>query len=762
MKNLKIVIPLVLVLMLTFAAFSPCLKSHFINWDDGLYVTENTVIQNLSFHNVKKIFTSYFGSNYLPLTMLSYSLEYRFFKLDPFGYHLTNLILHLLNCLLVFWLIYLLTQRISISAISTLFFGLHPLHVESVAWVSERKDLLYALFFLAAMVSYGYYLRSPKIRRYYYLCLILFLAALLAKPMAITLPLVLLLIDYFNNRKADKRMFIDKIPFLILSLIFGVLAAIGQYVTGAVRSEHLLNFFHKIAIASYSIIFYLYKLVLPIKLSCLYPYSGVNNPAFLYSLAGFIVLLVLVIRSAKYTRKVIFGSAFFLVTLLPVLQFIPIGETIVADRYVYIASLGIFYILAEGIFWLFHNKTRNSSFLRGLLLAILIVLTSFLASLTWQRCQVWRDSMSLWNDVLTKHPNVATAFNNRGITYKDQGDIQQAISDYSKAIVINPKFVNAHYNRGIVYKDQGNIQQAISDFSKAIKIKPNYVDAYNNRGLAYKDQGNIQQAISDYNKVIEINPNFEKAYNNRGVTYNDQGDIQQAISDFNKAIEINPNFWQAYNNRGLAYKDQGDIQQAISDFNKAIEINPNYVDAYNNRGNTYADRGDIQQAIFDYNKAVAINPKYEKAYNNRGITYKDQGNIQQAISDFSRAIKINLNYAEAYNNRGNLYSQQGNFIQAFSDYTRAIEINPNYLDAYCSRGTAYSQQGSFAQAIFDFNRAIEINPNYAEVYNNRGIAYFLAKEYDQAWVDVHKTEELGYKVNPEFLNALKKASGRDK
>ena len=441
MKSLKIIIPLVLVLMLTFTAFSPCLKNRFVNWDDDLYVTENNVTQNLSFHNVEKIFTSYFVNNYQPLTMLSYLLEYRSFKLNPLGYHLTNLILHLLNCLLVFWLIYLLTQKISISAITTFLFGLHPLHVESVAWVSERKDVLYALFFLAAMVGYGYYLRNPKIRRYYYLCLILFLAALLAKSMAITLPFALLLIDYFNKRKVDKRMFTDKIPFLILSLIFGVLAFISQSSTGAVRNESLFNFFHKIAVASYSIIFYLYKLLLPVKLSCIYPYSGVrNNPAFLFSLVGFIILLVLVIRSGKYTRKVIFGSAFFLVTLLPVLQFIPIGDTIVADRYVYIASLGIFYILAEGVFWLFTTKIKHSSFLKGLLLATLIALTSVLAFLTWQRCQVWRDSMSLWNDVLNQYPNVVTAYNNRGNAYKDQGNIQQGISDYNKAIKINPNY----------------------------------------------------------------------------------------------------------------------------------------------------------------------------------------------------------------------------------------------------------------------------------------------------------------------------------
>jgi len=615
MKNFKIILSASLILIITFAAFYPSLKNGFFKWDDDLYVTENPVIQNFSFNSVKQIFTSFFVGNYQPVTILSYLFEYRFFKLDPFGYHLMGLALHLCNCLLVFWLIYMLTRNIPVSFITAILFGIHPLHVESVAWVSERKDVLYALFFLSAAICYCYYLRERKIRGYYLLSLALFILALLSKAMAVTLPFVLLLIDYFNNRKADKRMFMDKIPFLILSFIFGAVAVIAQHSSGAIRSESLVNFFNKIGIAGYSIIFYLHKILAPIKLSCFYLYSGIKDIfPLLSSFAVFIILLTVVILSGKYTRKIIFGSAFFLITILPVLQFIPIGGTIVADRYAYVASLGIFYILAEGVFWLFTGKIKHSRLLQCIILAALIAMTSVLASLTWERCQAWRDGISLWNDVLSKYPNVATAYFSRGNAYKDQRNIQQATSDYNKAIEINPDYFEAYVNRGNAYKDQGNIQQAISDYTKAIAINPNYAEGYSNRGNVYKDQGSIQQAISDYSRAIEINPNLAGAYSNRGLVYNKQSNFIQAISDFTKAIEINPNLAEAYNNRGIAYYQQGNFTKAISDYTKAIEINPNDADVYSNRGLAYCLAKEYDKAWADVHKAeglgYAVNPEF--------------------------------------------------------------------------------------------------------------------------------------------------------
>lgn len=345
MKKLKIVILISLILIITFVAFLPSLKNGFVNWDDEIYVINNTAIKSLSVGNINKILTSFFVGNYQPLAILSYLLEYQFVKLNLFGYHLTNLILHLFNCLLVFWLIAMLSGRVSIALITSILFGVHPLLVESVAWISERKDVLYAVFFLGATICYLKYLREKQKLKYYLFSIFLFALSLLSKSMAITLPLVLLLIDYLLHRRHDKYMFIDKAPFFLLSLIFGIIAIYSQNSSEPSMQRGLYYLLTKFIILSYCIIFYLNKIFMPIRLSCLYPYYGLENillPLFYPTM--FIILLVAVIISCKYTKKFIFGSAFFLIIILPVLQFMPLGETIVADRYKYIINWDILHL----------------------------------------------------------------------------------------------------------------------------------------------------------------------------------------------------------------------------------------------------------------------------------------------------------------------------------------------------------------------------------------------------------------------------------
>ncbi|MCX5696304.1 MAG: tetratricopeptide repeat protein [Candidatus Omnitrophica bacterium] len=446
--------------------------------------------------------------------------------------------------------------------------------MESVAWISERKDVLYACFFLAALICYCYYLRKEKIGKYYYSSLILFIFSLLSKAMAITLPAVLLLIDYFLHRKRSKTALLDKIPFFILSFIFGIIAAIGQYSSGAVRQESLLNFVNKIAVSSYGIIFYLNKILVPIKLSCFYPYAGTKEISlFPYTFITVVILLAAVIISSKRTRKIIFGSFLFLITILPVLQFIPIGNIIVADRYIYISSLGIFYLISEGFIWLCALKTKHLYFLQSLMM--LIILTGalgILATLTWKRCQVWNNSIVLWSDVLKNYPNEATAYKNRGVAYRDQGNFTQAISDYNRAIELNPNDADPYNNRGVVYRDQGNFTQAISDYNRAIELKPNYADAYYNRALAYQAQGSPAQAISNFSKAIKIDSHLVKAYNNRATAYVQEKNYELALSDLNKAIEITPNDGEVFYNRAVVRFLMKEYDKAWMDIHRAEEL----------------------------------------------------------------------------------------------------------------------------------------------------------------------------------------------
>ena len=518
--NLRISLCICLILLIVFGAFLPVLKNGFVNWDDDNYVVNNTSITSVSVPNLKSIFGSFFVGHYMPLTILSYLLNYQFFKLNPFGYHLTNLILHLLNCLLVFYLIYLLSRNIGVSFITAILFGIHPLHVESVAWVSERKDVLYSFFYLLSAITYLYYLTREHKSRYYLISLFLFLCSLLSKSMAVTLPLLLLLMDYYLKRKPNRGAILDKIPYFCLSAISCIIVLFGLILsTGGIRQEAHSSLFSILSVASYGIVFYLGKLFLPVKLSCLYPYYNFEyNPTYLYSIIAVILLLLIMALSVKYTRKLLFGAAFFLITLLPALQFIPASTIIVADRYAYIPSIGVFFILSTLIYWLYSKKLK---ILALVLAAFIIVSLSFL---TYNRCKVWKDGISLWSDALENYSDSPVIFNNRRLAYNNlgsayavRGEREKAVYAYKKAIEADPYYAESYNNLGVSLLELREYDKAFAALIKALELKPDYVKAYSNLCAACGITGNFKQAIKVCGKAVELDPSSASAHYNLSV-----------------------------------------------------------------------------------------------------------------------------------------------------------------------------------------------------------------------------------------------------
>ncbi|MDO8536029.1 MAG: tetratricopeptide repeat protein [Candidatus Omnitrophota bacterium] len=500
-------------------------------------------------------------------------MDYHLYKLAPAGYHLTNLILHLLNCILVLWLIFIISKSRAVAFITAVLFAIHPLRVESVAWLGERKDTLYALFFLAALVSYCYYLKDKRMSKHYYAAIFLFLLSLMSKAMAVTLPLMLITIDYISGRKRDKFIFMDKIPFLILSLLFGIVAIFAQRLSKYGVYTSFLNLPNKFMTASYSAIFYLKKIFIPIHLSCLYPLPGkISFFSSLYPLA-FVTILVFALR--KWSRKPVFGWAFFLIGLLPVLQFIPIaGSTIVADRYTYIPSIGIFFMVGEGFIWLYKKSAVYAPALRAFLVASLIAIISVLALSSYNRCTLWKDDLSLWNNELLTYPGAHhLAYLKRGSAYKDEGKFSQAIADYSKAIEVSPRISLSYSMRAETYITMGKFDQAISDYSKAIEIGPCDGMMYFDRGVAYDIKGDLDNAIRDYTKAMEMNPRLGAgAYYNRGCVRYHRKDFDRAIYDYTEAIRIDPNFAKAYNDRAAAYLYKNAYADSWSDIQKVEKL----------------------------------------------------------------------------------------------------------------------------------------------------------------------------------------------
>ncbi len=449
-KDLTVAAAVFLVLAVTSAAFRPSLKNGFVNWDDPQYVVENPGIRSLSAAAVGKIFSSFSVANYQPLTLLSYALDYRLSGDDPNGYHATNLGLHLFNGLLVFWLVLLIGGRVWVACLTALLFGVHPLHVESVAWVSARKDVLYGFFFLAALVSYVHYLRRPQARRYYYGSLVLFLFSLLSKATAVTLPLVLLLLDRYPGRTDRKLALADKIPFFVLALVFGGLGFFAQHAAGAVRRPELFNLVDKLLIVPFALAFYLFKTVWPVGLSCLYPYFAFpGNPIFFASLIALFVagLGGAVFAWGRSSRVVAFSSLFFLLTLLPVLQIVPLGRIIVADRYAYLPLLGLFYGFSEGMAWLYARDLRQGGrVVRVFLIVLAAGCVVGLGAMTARRCTVWRDSGTLWRDALLRHPASSIACNNLGVFYAHSGRQEEAARMFRRALAIDPAYAGPRNN----------------------------------------------------------------------------------------------------------------------------------------------------------------------------------------------------------------------------------------------------------------------------------------------------------------------------
>jgi tetratricopeptide (TPR) repeat protein len=664
--------------------YFPSLSNGIKVWDDNEYLN-NPYVKNLSPAGIVQIFSVYFAGNYHPLTLISLGMDRLMGGNNPFMFHFTNLLLHLANAFLVFVLVKRLTRNKELALLTFILFGVHTLHVESVAWVAERKDVLYSFFFLLSLILYSTYASGRK-TLYYGLSLLFFLLSLLAKGQAVVLAVLLPLIDYVQGRRwLSIKVLSEKAPFLILSLIFGWVAFRAQ---GSANYIHLAYFSlpERVAFASYGLAQYMIKSILPIGLSAYYPFPARLANGSIPSLYWFCIITLPLFFTgfyflAKRSKIYAFGLGMFFLCLLPLLQLIPVGGAIMADRYFYMPSVGLMLCFAFGLMEIRKNKSIRY------VLVILFVLV--LSVLSFSRCKVWKDNLTLWDDVVSKQDHFQVGYYNRGISYYGMKQWDKAIADYTKAIELDPQYTDAYYNRGVSWDNAGEWEKAIADYSKAIELDPGYSKAYDNRGVICGKIGKLDMAIADCSKAIETDPKSAEAYDNRGLAYSYRGEWDKAIADYTRATELETNFTQAYDNRGLAYLNLRRFDEALADISNAIRIDPGNAKAYSDRGFTYNLLRQYDKAMEDYSKAIEIDPKFTDAYSNRGIAFINLGQWDKAIADFSSVIEIDPRNATAYYNRGFAYSNLGQWDEAVSDFTQTIEINPNFTSAYQNREIAY-------------------------------------------------------------------------
>lgn len=560
---------LLAILVVTFIAYLPALDNGFL-WDDDDYIKNNLLIRTI---DLKEIFSTFLMGNYHPLTVLGYAIQYKFFGTSAVGYHAVNILLHLVNVVLVYFVVFRLSEKTIVSLVAALLFAVHPMHVESVAWASELKDLLYTMFFLASYIYYMKFMQEGK-SKYFAFSLLLFLFSLMSKAMAASLPLLLILTDYFKGYKINAKSLIQKAPYFILSLIFGFVAIHAQQSSGAVDTASFA-FPQRIVFASYGFIMYLVKLVFPWELCAYYAYpipSGGTVPGVYYIfllLVGGVVAGV--IYSLRKTKKLFFSIGFFTVTVLMVLQLLPVGWAIMADRYSYIPSIGIFYLAGEGFLWLWNRKTSGSTY-RFIALALLTVSTVFYSVKTSARCLIWKDGFTLWNDVIKQYQTIPQAYINRGIIYMNENKTDSAMSDFNKAISLEPEFSKGYSNRAILYTNANIFDKALADYNKSLSLDPTNPIAYHNRGILYKKNNMLPQAYENFSEAIRRKPTYIDAYHNRGSTLYSLQRYEEALTDLNRALQLQPNTPKTLFFRGMVEYQMGRKEVACQDLQRAMNF----------------------------------------------------------------------------------------------------------------------------------------------------------------------------------------------
>ena len=654
----------------------------FVTFDDNDYITDNPSVKaGLTLGGVVWAFTTTHASNWHPLTWLSHMVDCTVYGLDPAGHHVTNLLFHIANALLLFLVFRKMTGAIWESGFVAAVFALHPLHVESVAWVAERKDVLSTFFWMVTIWTYARYVKEPKVGRYL-LALLVFALGLLSKPMVITLPLIMLLLDYwplgrFQSGQGKGDLVLEKVPFFLLSVASSFLTFFAQQTGGTVKSLQFFPLEIRIANALVSYVKYIGKMIWPQHLAVLYPYPGEFS---IGQTAGAGLLLagvsVLVIRAARRRPYLAVGWLWYLVTLVPVIGLVQVGMQAMADRYTYVPLVGLFIMVA----WGFPGLLKEWRYRRIVLAGLGSLLVLILMIVTWVQVRCWQSSITLFHHTLEVTEDNFLIHNKLGNVLFQEGRIDEAMTYFREALRINPHFVEAENNMGNVLFRQGRIDEAVTHYREALRSAPDYADAHYNLGFALARQGKMAEAIAHYQEALRIKPDFAQARYNLGLALADQGKNEEALIHFGKSLENKSGDADAHNNLGVALARQGKRKEALIQFSKALETDPNFAEAHCNMGNSLTELGRVDEAIGQYREALRIKPDYPMARYNLGNVLFGQGKMEEAIGQYTEALRTQPNFSEARFSLSLAYWMTGNRTSALDEYRILKTINPELAD----------------------------------------------------------------------------------
>ncbi|MBK8387832.1 MAG: tetratricopeptide repeat protein [Saprospiraceae bacterium] len=602
--------PVFICLGITAMVFANTLSNKFVNWDDDKNFYENPYVQNFTSEffvkNTIEIFSQPVIGNYNPLSIFSLAIDKVIYGFDnPGGWHFTNLLLHLICVFFVYRIVIALGLNWKGAFITALLFGIHPMRVESVAWITERKDVLFGAFYLPALWLYIKQKKYPTTKRTF-LIFLLFGLSLLSKIQAVMLPLSMLMVDYYLDGKLTYKNFLSKLPFFILSLVIGIVGLFALAHEGSIEAaDNAYPTYTRPFIGSYSLLIYLIKSVIPFRMSPLYPYPTTMPSWFYLTVIVYFLFAWFIWKKYKEGERVwVFGLGFFFVNVFMLLQILGAGQGFIADRFTYIPYLGIFFIIGY-----YASKYLEVPSKKMMTTGLLLVGTLAFAGMTIKQNTVWKDSENLWTHVLKYYQQVTLPWGNRANFRRSEGRILEALADYNKAISLQPS-----------------------------------AQTYNSRARLYFDVSSspdtLQLALSDYEKAIELDPKNGEFYSNRGATYARLGNLAKALEDFNKALEFNPNNKDGYLNRSVLYYNTGQNDLALADMLSYLKIDPFNADLWFETGRIYASKGNWTDAMTNLNKAIAIDASQGIYFYQRCLVFINMNNDAQAKQDALMAIQL--------------------------------------------------------------------------------------------------------------------------
>ncbi|MDD5530417.1 MAG: tetratricopeptide repeat protein [bacterium] len=772
MKLNRHFIGIFLIATLGIAIYANSLNNGFV-YDDTIFITNNIYIKNLE--NLPKLFNmDIFCAKdspqkvknavyyYRPLQAVSNMFDYSLWRLNVFGYHLTNLLWHLLTAILIYFLVNLLFRDLKISLIAGLLFVAHPIHTEAVTYISGRTDLMASSFLLLSFILFIKYRQFslPKRNYYYAGSVISFIFAILSKETGVILPFILILYDWLFSKQEKNIKFISKLLsrisiFIIIDIIYaGLRFAILNFGEWGLKSG--INPYLRILTACKSTLLYIKLLFLPFDLHMdrsMSAATSIFNLPVLISIVLLIIIGVLAVKAYKSNKTIFLSIVWFLVFLFPTLNLVAQLPRGMLEHWVYVPSIGIFIILGFGIAKIFEIPQEVCpSYISN---AVFIVILGLYSGLTIKQNTIWKDEPTLYKNMLKYRPDNVEAHYNLGNYYWRKGLLDNAIKEYEGILTLNPGNAGVHNSLGRIYTAKGLVDKAITESKEALRLQPDLAEAHNNLGLAYDTKGLSDEALKEYKEALRLGPTSVETHNNLGTYYAKKKLLDEAIIEYRKALKLNPDDITVMNNLSIAYMEKGDLNSIISESLKLLKSNSRNPDVHTILGNVYLRKGLLDEAIKEYLTTLNLNPDNKiEIHTKLGNAYEAKGFLDNAMSEYKEVLRLAPDSVNIHNNIGNIYGKKGMLDEALKEYKEIIRLKPDYPDAYNNLGNAYYVKGLFEEAAKEYRDALKMKPDYAEAHSNLGAVYLAKDSLNKDSLDVAINEfSIAIKLKPGYLDA---------